>query len=115
MTRTIFKLYQSARELKLTWDRALSRLESGDFVRTEPSLQALSVLHSVDLITHLWQQYVNIAILPLATSSVTIRREMVVFNNQAVSKVEGAANGLMQKLTDGNCSPFRHLLQILIY
>jgi exocyst complex component 5 len=55
----------------------------------------------VDLITHLWQQYVNVALLPLASSSVTIRREMVVFNNQTVSKVEGAANSLMQKLTDG--------------
>ena len=55
----------------------------------------------MDLISHLWQQYVNIALLPLAAGSVVVRREMVVFNNQTVSKVEGAANGLMQCLIDG--------------
>lgn len=30
---------------------------------------------------------------------------MVVFNNQTVSKVEGAANSLMQRLIDGSYSP----------
>ncbi|KAK7054237.1 exocyst complex component protein [Favolaschia claudopus] len=68
--------------------------------KTEPSLQALTVLRSVDLICHLWQQYVNTALLPLASSSVTIRREMVVFNNQTVSRLEGGANALTQRLTD---------------
>lgn len=63
------------------------------------------MLRSVDLICHLWQQYVNIALLPLAASSVVVRREMVVFNNQTVSKVEGAANSLMQRLIDGSYSP----------
>jgi len=54
----------------------------------------------VDLICHLWQQYVNVALLPLASSSVTIRREMVVFNNQALSRLEGRANSLIQKVSD---------------
>jgi exocyst complex component 5 len=54
-----------------------------------------------DLICHLWQQYVNVALLPLAAGSVVVRREMVVFNNQTVSKIEGAANALMQRLVDG--------------
>lgn len=81
-------------------ETAQSRLEAVDHTKTEPSFQALSVLSTVDLICHLWQQYVNIALLPLATSSVTIRREMVVFNNQTVSKIEGTANALMQRLTD---------------
>jgi hypothetical protein len=58
----------------------------------------------VDLICHLWQQYVNIALLPLAAGSVVVRREMVVFNNQTVSKIEGAANALMQRLVDGQYS-----------
>ncbi|TFY78720.1 hypothetical protein EWM64_g5290 [Hericium alpestre] len=81
-------------------ETAMSRLESSDHTKAEPSLQALSVLRSVDLICHLWQQYVNIALLPLVTSSVTIRREMVVYNNQTVSKIEGAANNVVQRLTD---------------
>ncbi|KAI0320274.1 exocyst complex component Sec10 [Amylostereum chailletii] len=101
-----FALFKSLTEvisggyMETALDTVYSRLDAGDFTKAEPSLQSLSIMRSVDLITHLWQQYVNIAILPLATSSVTVRREMVVFNNQAVSKIEGAANGLMQRLTD---------------
>lgn len=54
----------------------------------------------VDLICHLWQQYINVALLPLASSSVTVRREMVQFNNQTVNRIETATNNLLQKLTD---------------
>ena len=64
-------------------------------------MQPLTVLREVNLISHLWQHYVTMALLPLASSSVTVRREMVVFNNQAISRVEGAANQVSQKLTDG--------------
>jgi len=42
----------------------------------------------------------NIAIFPLAASSVTIRREMSVFINQTMSRIEGALNNLLQRLTD---------------
>ncbi|KAK0468124.1 exocyst complex protein [Desarmillaria tabescens] len=80
-------------------ETALARLEVAD-AKTEPSLQLLSTLRFADLICHLWQQYVNTALLPLASSSVTTRREMVVFNNQAVSRLEGGANQLTQRLTD---------------
>jgi len=79
----------------------VARLEAIDHTKIEPNLQPLSLLCSVDLICHLWQRYVNIALLPLAASSVVVRREMVVFNNQTISKVEGAANSLMQRLIDG--------------
>lgn len=75
------------------------RLEGAD-TKTEPTLQPLTILKLVDLICHLWQQYVNTALLPLASSSVTIRREMVVFNNQSVSRLEGGANQLLQRITD---------------
>ena len=80
------------------------RLEAADS-KTEPSLQPLAIIRSVDLICHLWQQYVNTALLPLASSSVTIRREMVVFNNQSVSRLEGATNQLLQRVTDCTSSP----------
>lgn len=80
-------------------ETANARLEAAD-TRSEPSLQALTILHEVDLICHLWQHYVNMALLPLASSSVTVRREMVVFNNQSVSRIEGAANHFMQRMAD---------------
>ena len=80
--------------------RVSTRIETADS-RSEPSMQPLAVLLEVDLICHLWQRYVTMALLPLASSSVTVRREMVVFNNQAVSRIEGGANQVTQKLTDG--------------
>ncbi|KAF7292335.1 Exocyst complex component protein [Mycena chlorophos] len=80
-------------------ETANARVESGDG-KSEPNLQPLTILRVVDLICHLWQQYVNTALLPLASSSVTIRREMTVYNNQTVSRVEGAANALTQRITD---------------
>ena len=79
---------------------AHARAESTD-PKAEPSLHALSVVNTVDLICHLWQHYVNVALFPLAAASVTTRREMFVFNNQAVSRVEGASNNLLQRLIDG--------------
>ena len=80
-----------------------ARLEFADS-KAEPSLHTLSVMNAVDLICHLWQHYVNVALFPLAAASVTIRREMSVFNNQVVSRVEGASNNLLQRLIDGKSS-----------
>ncbi|KAF8897737.1 exocyst complex protein [Infundibulicybe gibba] len=85
--------------LEAALESAQTKLESAD-TKTEPSLDSLSVLRLVDLICHLWQQYVNTALFPLANSSVTTRREMVVFNNQCVSRLEAGANQLLQKMTD---------------
>lgn len=79
---------------------AHARIEFAD-PKAEPSLHVLSVINTVDLVCHLWQHYVNVALFPLAAASVTIRREMSVFNNQAVSRVEGASNNLLQRLVEG--------------
>ncbi|KAI4523719.1 exocyst complex component Sec10 [Schizophyllum commune Loenen D] len=80
-------------------ETAQNRLDTAD-TKAEPSLQPLSILRQVALICHLWQQYVNTALLPLASSSVTTRREMVMFNNQTISRLEGGANNLLQKVTE---------------
>lgn len=80
-------------------DRTLARLDASDS-RVPPNLNSLTVMRFVDLICHLWQQYVNVALFPLASSSVTVRREMAVFNNQTISRIEGLANQVMQKTTD---------------
>ncbi|KXN89566.1 Exocyst complex component sec10 [Leucoagaricus sp. SymC.cos] len=80
-------------------ETAQTRLDAAD-TKAEPSFQALTIVRSIDLICHLWQQYINTAVLPLASSSVTLRREMVVFNNQTVSRMESGANGLLQRVAD---------------
>ncbi|KAG8726200.1 Exocyst complex component 5 [Ceratobasidium sp. 428] len=85
--------------MEVAIETAQNRLESRD-TKAEPELAGLSIIKSADLICHLWQQYTNIALLPLASSSVTMRREMSIFNNHTISRVEGAANTLMQKIID---------------
>ncbi|KAG2013827.1 exocyst complex component protein [Coprinopsis cinerea AmutBmut pab1-1] len=85
--------------VEVALETALLRLEAADS-KSEPNLSPLAIIRQVDLICHLWQQYVNVAILPLASSSVTVRREMVVFNTQTINRIEGATNRLLQKVTD---------------
>ncbi|KAF8574198.1 exocyst complex protein [Ramaria rubella] len=80
-------------------ETSLSRLEIRD-PKLEPDLSSLSTIRTVDMVCHLWQQYVNIALMPLSSSSVTIRREMTIFNNQTVNHIEGVANALLQRVTD---------------
>ncbi|KAG8931285.1 Exocyst complex component 5 [Tulasnella sp. 419] len=85
--------------LETAIETAQSRLDSRDS-RLEPDLTSLQVINSVDLICHLWQQYVGIALLPLASSSATIRREMIIFNSQTIGRVEAACNALEFKIMD---------------
>ncbi|QRV72577.1 exocyst complex component Sec10 [Ceratobasidium sp. AG-Ba] len=85
--------------IEVAIETAQTRLETRD-TKLEPELSGLGIIRSADLICHLWQQYTNIALLPLASSSVTMRREMSIFNSQTISRVEGAANTLMQKIID---------------
>jgi hypothetical protein len=64
-------------------------LEAADN-KSEPNLQPISVLRSSTrkFISH-W---------------LTIRREMVIFNNQTASRLDGDANHLVQKLADSMAS-----------
>ncbi|CBQ67730.1 related to exocyst complex 100 kDa component [Sporisorium reilianum SRZ2] len=61
---------------------------------------AMALVRSVELILSLWQHYVNTALLPLASTSVTSRREMMIFNNHNLLRVEGKCDALMQKVAD---------------
>jgi len=80
-------------------DSTQTLLESRD-PKLEPDLQPIVTLKQADMICHLWQQYVNVALLPLANTSVTVRREMTIFNNQTLSRIEGAVNGMVQRVAD---------------
>jgi hypothetical protein len=55
----------------------------------------------MDLAVQLWQRYVSTALMPLAGSSLAVRREMTAFNSQTLSRIEGKVNELMQRTTDG--------------
>jgi hypothetical protein len=68
-----------------------------------PDLRDLAVVRNVDLILQLWQHYVGIALLPLANSSVTVRREMSIFNNHLLLRVEKKCDSVVQKIADSEC------------
>lgn len=69
--------------------------------KAEPDLGPVFVIRIADLIMHLWQRYIFTALVPLAGTSVTVRREMGIFNNQVVVRIEGKVNGIVQRSTDG--------------
>lgn len=79
---------------------AQHRLDTRD-TKLEPDYSILQVVRQVELICHLWQQYVSIALLPLASSSIVVRRDMAIFNNQVISRIESLTSGLLQRLADG--------------
>lgn len=68
------------------------------------------------MIMHLWQKYISVALVPLAGTSVTVRREMGIFNNHVRVRIEGKVNSIVQRSLDGTfrpvgvavdpCSPF---------
>lgn len=78
----------------------MASIEARD-IKLEPDLQPIRTLKYVDMVCHLWQQYTNVALMPLANTSVTVRREMNIFNNQTLSRIEGGANGMLQRVADG--------------
>ncbi|KAH6915055.1 exocyst complex component protein [Coprinopsis sp. MPI-PUGE-AT-0042] len=86
--------------VEVALETAHTRIDAAD-TKNEPSPYPLTIIRQVDLICHLWQQYFNVALLPLASSSVTARREMVVYNTQTINRIESATNRLLQKVTDG--------------
>lgn len=62
------------------------------------------------MIMHLWQRYISTALVPLAGTSVTVRREMGVFNNHVSVRIEGKVNMIVQRTTDAIVSYLSVLL-----
>ncbi|SCV72671.1 BQ2448_4208 [Microbotryum intermedium] len=83
-------------------DTATHQLSSYD-AKTEPDLGPMSVCRLADMIMHLWQRYIATALVPLAGTSVTVRREMNIFNNHVSVRIEQKINTIVQRTTDGEC------------
>lgn len=66
-------------------------------MKTEPSLKPMTVISTADMAMNLWQRYVTTAIVPLAASSVNIRRGMSMFNNNVLVRIENKINSVAQK------------------
>lgn len=80
--------------------------------KNEPDLTPLLVIRQADMIMHLWQKYISTALVPLAGTSVTVRREIGIFNNHVRVRIEGKVNSIVQRALDGellgSLEPVRH-------
>ncbi|WAR59905.1 hypothetical protein PtB15_11B546 [Puccinia triticina] len=77
-------------------ETSLAQFSSYD-LKAEPSLKPMTVIKTADMAMHLWQRYVTTAIVPLAAASVNIRREMSIFNNHILVRIENKINSVAQK------------------
>jgi hypothetical protein len=71
---------------------------------TAPDLSLIKIVRQVELTTTLWQHYVSVALIPLTGGSVTLRREVAIFNNHNLLRVEGKCDALVQRLVDNMVS-----------
>lgn len=79
---------------------AAATLDQNDS-KVNVDLSPLSTLRPVDQICHLWQKYTTTALLPLASSSPGMRRELGTFNAAGLVRLESKANTVIQKTIDG--------------
>ncbi|GAA5846578.1 hypothetical protein JCM9279_006750 [Rhodotorula babjevae] len=85
--------------LETALDTAIHQLSLYDG-KAEPDLRPIGVIRIADMIMHLWQRYISTALVPLAGTSVTVRREMGIFNNHISVRIEGKVNSIVQRTTD---------------
>ncbi|BGP29274.1 Exocyst complex component 5 [Rhodotorula toruloides] len=95
--------------LETALDTAIHQLSLYDG-KGEPDLAPIGVIRRADMIMHLWQRYISTALVPLAGTSVTVRREMGVFNNHVSVRIEGKVNTIVQRTTDAIVSYLSVLL-----
>lgn len=85
--------------LETALDTAISLVTAWDG-KSQPPIDCLKVIREVDLAVQLWQRYVSTAMLPLAGTSLAIRREMSAYNAGSMSRIENRINELEQRTTD---------------
>lgn len=82
-------------------NRALSAANAYDTkLAGQPDLNHLSVVQNADIVMSLLQRYISTALLPLAGSAVTLRREMTIFTNHVFNKTESKLNQITTKTMD---------------
>ncbi|KAA1097249.1 Exocyst complex component 5 [Puccinia graminis f. sp. tritici] len=100
--KNVFSLLKTLAEsfckgyIETALETSLAQFSSYDF-KAEPSLKPMTVIKTADMAMHLWQRYVTTAIVPLAAVSVNIRREMSIFNNHILVRIENKINSVAQK------------------
>ncbi|GFF37596.1 hypothetical protein IFM58399_04947 [Aspergillus lentulus] len=81
-------------------DAVLESASSQESARAEPDFGYLTVVKSIISITNLMVMCIQTLLIPLATPSITIRREMEKKTNTATLRIEDKINAIEQKVID---------------
>ncbi len=87
--------------VELSLDAAAELARSFEAARREPDLSYLTNLRTAVHITHLVHSCINTLLIPLATSSLTTRREMEKSARLAITRIEESINDIEQSTIDG--------------
>jgi hypothetical protein len=81
-------------------DAVLESATSQESARAEPDFGYLTVVKSIISITNLMVMCIQTLLIPLATPSITVRREMEKKTNAATLRIEDKINAIEQKVID---------------
>ncbi|KIW46137.1 uncharacterized protein PV06_01825 [Exophiala oligosperma] len=87
--------------VEVALDAAADAASTAEGAKREPDLSYLGNLRNAVHIAHLVQSCVNTLLVPLASTSLTTRREMEKGTRAAVSRIEGQINTIDQQTVDG--------------
>lgn len=86
--------------IEVALDAAHEQAAVAEGAKKDPDLTYLPHLRTAISIMHLMLTCVNTVLLPLATSSITIKREMEKTTNTTVARMENTINAVEQRTTD---------------
>ena len=86
--------------IEVSLDGANDQAAAAEATKKEPDLSYLPLLRTATSITHLMISCINTVLIPLAASSITMRREMEKNTNLAINRVEDTINLIEQRTVD---------------
>ncbi|KAE8145788.1 exocyst complex component Sec10-like protein [Aspergillus avenaceus] len=96
--------------IEVCLDAALETATSQESGRTEPDLAYLPAVRNAIAIANLMVMCINTLLIPLATSSITVRREMEKKTNLITLRIEEKINTIEQKIIDATLTWVSKLL-----
>lgn len=96
--------------IELALDAALDSATTAESSRREPDLTYLGHLRTAISTMHLMQSCINTLLIPLASTSLTIRRDMEKSTRTAVSRMEDTINSIEQSTVDAVLNSTSRLL-----
>ncbi|QSL64679.1 hypothetical protein MERGE_001981 [Pneumocystis wakefieldiae] len=85
--------------IKANFYRILDTIESYDG-KSEPEIKYFEELKEITIIVNLLSTYFNIIILPIVSFSLTLKRDVIVFTNNNILKIENKMDLIIQKSVD---------------